>query len=116
MRVTCLKCRQTYEPSKQELTYLFGKSYHNKDIKLYRGTGCDSCYHTGYHGRKSIYEILSISPKIRRMIVNRNGDLEIKQQAIEEGMKTLYESAVKEVLNCVTTAEELTRIVDVGAE
>ena len=50
------------------------------------------------------------------MIINRNGDLEIKQQAIEEGMKTLYESAVKEVINGSTTAEELTRIVDVGAE
>jgi len=116
MRITCSKCRQIHEPSEEELKYLLGESNRDKKITLYRGTGCDSCYHTGYHGRKSIYEILSISPKIRRMIVNRNGDLEIKQQAIEEGMKTLYESAVKEVVNGTTTAEELTRIVDVGAE
>ncbi len=116
MRVSCSKCRQIHEPSEQELKYLFGESYHDKDVKLYRGTGCDSCYHTGYHGRKSIYEILSISPKIRRMIIGRSGDMEIKQQAIDEGMKILYESAVKEIINGVTTVEELTRIVDVGAE
>jgi type IV pilus assembly protein PilB len=116
MRISCTKCKKIHKPTKQELKYLFSEIPRKKNTKLYQGKGCDSCFHTGYHGRKSIYEILSISPKIRRMIINRNSDLEIKQQAIEEGMKTLYESAVKEVINGVTTTEELTRIVDVGAE
>ncbi|GAG26259.1 unnamed protein product, partial [marine sediment metagenome] len=73
--------------------------------------GCESCYHTGYHGRKSIYEILCISPEISKMIIERSSDQEIKQQAIKEGMKTLCESAVNEVLDGVTTAEELMRVV-----
>ena len=116
MRMSCSKCRQTYKPSEQELKCLFGdKSYHDKKIELYRGTGCESCYHTGYYGRKSIYEILCISPEIRRMIIGRSSDQEITQQAIKEGMKTLCESAINQVLDGVTTVEELMRIIDVEA-
>ncbi len=112
VRVSCPKCRHEYEPTEHELKCLFGKSYQDKKIRHYRGTGCKSCYHTGYHERKSIYEILCISPEIRRMIISRSGDVEIKQKAIEEGMKTLRESAVNEILNGVTTVEEVMRVVD----
>jgi len=113
IRVSCPKCRQEYEPTEHELKCLFDKSYQDKEIRHYRGTGCKSCYHTGYLERKSIYEILCISPEIRRMIISRSGDAEIKQKAVEEGMKTLRESAVNEVLNGVTTVEEVMRVVDV---
>lgn len=113
IRVSCPKCKQAYEPTEHELKCLFGESYQDKKIKHYRGTGCESCYHTGYHERKSIYEILCISPEIRRMIISRSSDSEIKQQAIEEGMKTLREGAVNEVLNGVTTVDEVMRVVDV---
>jgi len=112
VRMTCPKCRQAYEPSENEKNCLFGKTNHDKKIKLYRGTGCEGCEHTGYHKRKSIYEILRISPEIKRMIIRRSSDEEIKQQAIREGMRTLRESAVNEVLNGVTTVDEVTRVVD----
>lgn len=115
MRTSCSKCKQTYKPSEQELKRLFGDKSYDKKTELYRGTGCESCYHTGYHGRKSIYEILCISPEIRKMIVGRSSDQEIKEQAVKEGMKTLCESAVNQVLDGVTTVEELMRIIDVGA-
>jgi len=116
IRISCSKCRQAYEPSKDELKYLFGKSYRDEKIKLYRGTGCDSCYNTGYYGRKSIYEILRISPEIRKMIVH-GGDYDaIKQQAIKEGMKTLHRSAVDEVVSGVTTVDELLRVVEAETE
>lgn len=116
MRVTCSKCKQPYDSSKQDIEYLFGKSSGTKKIKLYKGQGCDNCYNTGYHGRKSIYEILQITPEIRKLIINKSSDQEIKEMAINNGMKTLHESAVQEIINGVTTTEELTRIVDVGVE
>ncbi len=112
IRVSCPKCKQVYEPPEHDLNYLLGKSYQDKKIKYYQGTGCKSCYHTGYQDRKSIYEILCISPEIRRMIISRSSDSEIKKQAITEGMKKLRDSAVNEVLNGVTTAEEVMRVVD----
>ena len=126
IRLSCPKCRQLYEPSEEELKYLRRGSGANgaykvesesaEPIKLYRGAGCENCGNTGYYGRKSVYEILNVSHEIKRMIAVKSSDQEIKQQAIKEGMKTLYESAVNEILSGVTTADELTRIIDVEAD
>ncbi len=116
IRTTCPKCKQLYQPSEDELKCLFGKSYRDKKIKLYRGMGCNSCYHTGSHGRKSIYEILYISHEIRKMIVDASSDDAIKQQAIKEGMKTLRKNGLEQVLNGTTTLEELLRVVDMRME
>ncbi len=127
MRTSCSKCKQAYKASEDELNCLsrlgegpagvpIGKSYSDKQLQLYRGAGCTACYDTGYHGRKSIYEILCISPEIKKMILNASNDDAIKQQAIKEGMKTLLKSAVDEVLNGVTTLDEMMRVVDVRME
>jgi type IV pilus assembly protein PilB len=123
IRVSCPKCRQAYEPTEDELKYLHrGSAPDNvagqnaEPIELYRGTGCENCGNTGHHGRKSVYEILSVSPEIRRMIAIRSSDQEIRQQAIKEGMRTLFQNAVHEILSGVTTADELTRIIDVEAK
>ena len=114
IRTSCLKCREAYKPSKEELKHLLGnKPDIDKNIELYHPSGCESCYQTGYQGRKSIYEILSISPEIRGMIMNGSSDQVIKEQAIKEGMKILCENAADEVLNGATTMEEMMRIVDV---
>lgn len=113
IRKTCDKCKQAYRPSEEEVRYLLGKSDSDKKIRLYRGIGCNNCSHTGYYGRKGIYEVLPISKEISRMILEGSNDDAIKQQAIKEGMRTLYKSAVDEVLNGVTTLDELMRVVDV---
>jgi len=116
IRMTCPRCKQPYQPSEDELKCLFGESYHGKKIELYRGMGCNSCRHTGYFGRKGVYEILCVSPEISRMTVDGSNDDAIKQQAIKEGMKTLHKRTVDEVLNGVTTLEEMMRVVDVRIE
>ena len=83
---------------------------------MYRGAGCDDCDHTGYRGRKAIYEILSVSHEIHKMIINADNDDNIKRQAIAEGMKTLRKDGIEQILNGTTTLEELRRLVDMGAE
>jgi type IV pilus assembly protein PilB len=114
IRTSCSKCRQAYKPSKDELKRLFvDKTDIDKNIELFRPSGCESCYQTGYKGRKSIYEILSISKEIRKLIMNGSSDQVIKEQAKEEGMKVLFENAAQEVLNGTTTMEEMMRIVDI---
>ena len=112
IRITCPLCRQAYEPSKDELNGLFGDSYQGKKIQLYKAMGCNNCHHSGYHGRKSIYEILPVSDQIRRIIVHGSDDSTINQQAIKEGMKTLFENAIDEVVKGVTTSDELMRVVE----
>jgi type IV pilus assembly protein PilB len=113
MRVACPECKQAYRPKANELKVLFGKSKAPKQIRLHRAKGCNSCFNTGYHGRKSVYEILRVSPQIRRMIVHGSDSDAINEQAIKEGMKTLHQTAVQEVLKGVTTLDELTRVVDI---
>jgi len=113
IRISCSKCKQVYQPSEGELKWLLGKSFQDKKIELYHGAGCNSCINTGYHGRKSIYEILCVSSDLRRMVVSGSDDDTIKQLAINEGMKTLHDSAVEEVVNGVTTPEEMMRVVEV---
>jgi type IV pilus assembly protein PilB len=113
MRKCCAKCKQVHEPSEEDLKVLFGESCVSEKIELHKATGCDHCFNTGYRGRKSIYEIVCISPEMRRMIVNGSNDDALKQQAIEEGMRTLFQSARAGVLSGTTTVEELTRVVEV---
>jgi len=113
MRTSCPQCKQVYKPSEQEIALLCGQSHPNEKIELFRGDGCEACGKTGYYGRKSIYEILRISPSIRKMVVNGNSDGEIKELAITEGMRTLRNSATAEVLSGITTPDELTRVVEV---
>ena len=52
VRTTCEKCKQPYTPSAEELATIYGKSLPDKEIQLYRGTGCNSCRNTGYRGRQ----------------------------------------------------------------
>jgi type IV pilus assembly protein PilB len=116
IRKSCSKCRQVYQPSEDDLNRLFGESYHDKKTEFYQGTGCNYCHNTGYHGRKGIFEILPVSPIIRKMITDQSSDDAIRQQAIKEGMKTLHSSAVNEILAGVTTIEEIMRVINLRIE
>ena len=116
IRKSCSKCRQVYHPAEDDLNRLFGESYRDEKIEFFEGTGCNSCHNTGYHGRKGIFEILPISSTIRKMIVDRSSDDEIRLQAIKEGMNTLHRSAANEVLASVTTINEVMRVINVRAE
>jgi len=116
LRTSCPTCQKSYQPSDDELKFLSGESFGDKKIELYRGTGCNNCYNTGYHNRKGIFEILPVSETIRKMIVDESSDDVIKQQAIKEGMKTLRKSAVDEVLSGATTLDEIMRVVDMRVE
>jgi len=116
IRTSCSKCKQSYQPSEKERKSLFGESYPDGSIELYRSPGCKNCFELGYSGRKAIYEILCVSEAIRKMIVDGASDDAIKRQAIEEGMKTLRKSGIDEVAGGATTIDELTRVVDMGVD
>jgi type IV pilus assembly protein PilB len=116
VRTTCTECKQPYKPSIEELANVFGKSLTEKEMQLYRGAGCNGCRGTGYHGRKGVFEIMPVSSQIRRMITDGRSDGEIKQQAIQDGMRTLTKSAIDEVLRGNTTIEELIRVVDLRVD
>jgi type IV pilus assembly protein PilB len=116
IRTNCNDCKSAYKPDAAELSNIFGRNAPEKEIQLYKGAGCNSCRNTGYRGRKGVFEILTISPQIRKMITDGCSDGEIKQQARSEGMRTLTKAAIDEVLRGSTTIEELLRVVDLRAD
>jgi type IV pilus assembly protein PilB len=113
VRIACPKCRKRYKAPKADLKLLLGKEAPNKDVRVAKARGCNDCYQTGYKGRKSIYEILPVSSAIRRLILEGKNDDVIRRQAVKEGMKTLAHSAVAEVLDGLTTIDEITRTIEI---
>jgi len=116
VRVVCPRCRRPYEPDPHERDLLQGHIEAGNLSRLCRGAGCHYCYGTGYKGRKAIFEILPISQKIRRMILEGAGDTLLKEQAALEGMRNLRASALDEVVRGTTTVDELMRVVDLKSD
>jgi type IV pilus assembly protein PilB len=114
IRTVCPKCKESYEPRAEERRLVYGEN--STGGQLHRGNGCNTCYQSGYLGRKSVYEILCVSPEIKRMIVDGQSDAALKEQAIKEGMRTLRMSAIDEVRSGTTTLDEVMRVVDVRSE
>ncbi|HLC92032.1 MAG TPA: GspE/PulE family protein [Candidatus Saccharimonadales bacterium] len=83
-----------------------------KILKLWRvhEDGCESCGHAGYRGRIGMYEVLSTSPTIQKLIVNRETSDTIQEQAIKEGMVTLQIDGFIKALRGQTTVEEILRV------
>ena len=78
--------------------------------KLYRGTGCDTCRHTGYRGRSAIFEVCIVTEELRRKIIRKETGSALKAQAIEDGMESLRTDGMRRVLKGQTTVEEIVRV------
>lgn len=110
-RTICPNCKEPYEPT-PEAVRRFGLSmYSDNVLNFYRGRGCDNCKMTGYRGRTGIHEILTITDRVRALILRRCSTAEIKQAAIEEGMRTMQDDGLAKVLSGVTSMEECLRVV-----
>jgi type IV pilus assembly protein PilB len=107
IRRICPKCRTPYEPNEAVLSQL-GLSPHDiGDKNFYYGKGCEACNHTGYKGRKGIYELLNVTDPIRDLINQRAPSVVLRQKAIELGMQTLREDGLRSIYDGETTIEEV---------
>ncbi|MDD5349559.1 MAG: GspE/PulE family protein [Chthoniobacteraceae bacterium] len=107
LRRICSKCRTPYEPNEAVLSQL-GLSPHDiGDKNFYYGKGCEACNHTGYKGRKGIYELLDITDPIRELINQRSPSIVLRQKAIELGMQTLRQDGLRSIYDGETTIEEV---------
>lgn len=77
---------------------------------IYRAVGCRACRHTGYHGRRAIFEWMDSSNKVRQMILQNRSSDQIRDAARQAGMKTLAEDGWRLVTTGVTTPEEVLRV------
>jgi general secretion pathway protein E len=77
---------------------------------VWEGAGCAACRETGYRGRTGIYELLLPSPALRELALQERGARELHQQAVTEGMRTLRQDGVRQVLAGCTTIDEVLRV------
>lgn len=79
-------------------------------VKLYKGEGDNDCNNTGYYGRIGIFEVLPVTEKISRLILERAPSNSIEKQARDEGMVSLKQDGYLKVLDGTTTLEEVIRV------
>ena len=109
-RRLCLKCREEYEASPQELAR-FEPSHTGPMPTLFRAAGCSACSNTGYRGRLALHEIMPVSEDIERLAVTRASSVEIQRTAEQQGMESLLADGWAKVRDGLTTVEELLRVV-----
>ncbi|MFA5188571.1 MAG: ATPase, T2SS/T4P/T4SS family [Patescibacteria group bacterium] len=117
VRKICPNCIKSYSLPSEEFLKLVPKTIGSKftdgktKITLYKGEGCKLCHKTGYLDRLGIFEVLTVSPAIRDLIVKKATSQQIKKQAIDEGMVTMLENGLEKALLGLTTLEEVLRII-----
>jgi len=106
VRVVCGKCVETYVPDPGELEFFDFTASQLEGAIFNRGKGCNVCSHTGYKGRKAVFELMMMNSAIREMTFNSEPSQNIRRQARLFGMKSLAEDAAERALLGVTTLEE----------
>jgi len=103
IRVNCLECtvEETLDEQISETLKL------GADEKFKRGEGCLKCHYTGYHGRTTVTELLSVSNEVSRLIIEGRPATEIADLAVSQGMRTLQQNALELARNGVTSIEEV---------
>lgn len=106
LRTVCSKCKVDNPVPKEKLMELGVSAEEASRYQGMKGKGCQACNNSGYKGRVAIYEVLDFSPMLKEMVLKGATAIEIKRQAVKEGMKTLRMSALSKVVEGRTTVEE----------
>jgi len=114
VRKICEKCKAEIEIPYTELqknfpNYVLIATDTKADIKGFKGNGCKLCNSTGYAGRLGLYEILEMTPQIRKLVVEKKDSDVIAVEAIRNGMKTMAMDGLLKVKSGLTTIEEVLR-------
>jgi general secretion pathway protein E len=111
VRTLCTHCRQAHPALPEVVEEMQLKRYTSANpVMLYRAVGCAECGNTGYAGRVSIVELLVMSDTIRSMVMRHVTSGEVRQQAIVDGMQTMYENGLSKAVAGITTIEEVLRV------
>ena len=110
VRRICKSCKVPYEPTDEELAFYLEADGPDKD-QFFIGEGCNFCGGTGYQERIGVYELLRITPEIKRLIVGWATQEEIRRMAIAQGMRTLLQEGLSLVASDTTTISEVIRVI-----
>lgn len=120
VRRLCDDCKEEYFASYEEARQIYANEDEIREFMkkpIYRAKGCSKCEFTGYKGRLGVYEIMTITKEIKKLIARGAHDLEIEEAAVNHnGMKTLNTSCKNHILNGLTTISEFVRVLGVVNE
>ena len=114
VRKVCPHCKKAYKPDAGELELLGLPE--DADVQFYRGEGCEECYHTGYRGRRAVFEILTMSSELRRLVTEGAGYDTLLASARKTDFVTMRENCRELVLRGETSAEEAARAINSTVE
>ena len=122
-RRICTTCKTVYQPTaevEQDIREILGKLWTkdpsaatggvNSKLELSRGEGCEQCGNTGYRGRIGIFEVLPVTEKIGRLILERASAVEIEKAAVAEGMITMKQDGYMKAVEGITSIDEVLRV------
>jgi len=110
VRVICPKCKEPYKPDASELQHFKITPEQAAQATFARGRGCNHCQHTGFRGRKAVFELMTMNSTLREMTFNGEPTQALRRQARLFGMKTLLDDAKEKALQGVTTLSEVYKL------
>ena len=108
VRRLCPSCKKGREATEEEKAFMNVPT--DQPCTIYEPCGCGNCDNTGYRGRIGVYEIMTMTPELKRIISKRLGAEAIKEQALADGMNTLRMAATKRVLDGTTSYNEMFKV------
>jgi type IV pilus assembly protein PilB len=109
IRRICKDCKTEHHLPPEGLIEVGFSPEEARQLKTYKGAGCQKCNNTGYKGRVGLYEVMEVTDDVRELILIGASALELRKRAIEDGMITLRESGLHKIRNGITTLEEVVR-------
>jgi general secretion pathway protein E len=110
IRVLCTDCKEAYTPDEAALMRLGINRDQIRDAAIYRAKGCENCFHTGYKGRKGIFEMMILDSGLKSLILKTFDSNRIKNEALNRNMVTLRQDGINKVLSGISTIEEVLRV------
>jgi type IV pilus assembly protein PilB len=110
LRKICAACKQPMPTPKDELRTLGATDAEIDTAQCMRGAGCSVCNNTGYKGRIAMYEVMTMTDKLKQLVLQGVSAAELKAEAMRGGMRTLRMSGITKICQGTTTVDEVARI------
>ncbi|MBD3234306.1 MAG: type IV-A pilus assembly ATPase PilB [candidate division Zixibacteria bacterium] len=107
VRRICTSCKSELKEKPEGLLKLGLTEEEIEKMSIYAGKGCKECNGTGHKGRTGLFEVMPISSEIERLIVNKGSTMDIRQQAIKEGMVPLRKAGIEKIVKGIVSWEEV---------
>src|SRR6516225_4866381 len=109
IRRVCKDCKAEVHTPEEAMIDVGFPASEVKEIRTFKGSGCDYCNGTGYKGRMGLFEVMEITDDLRELILSGASAMELRRKAMEEGMITLRMSGLQKLRDGQTSVEEVLR-------